>query len=146
MAGEPPPAITWTIKGGQPLTSNERLKIENEEYKTTFILTKAKRADSAVYTVTAKNASGSDTVDMEVLVLSKPTKPKGPLDVSDVTAEGCHLKWNKPEDDGGEPVDHYVVERMDTETGRWVPVTTSKLPEADVSSMLIPTAFFHPFI
>jgi hypothetical protein len=54
------------------------------------------------------------------------------LKVSDVTAEGCKLKWDKPEDDGGEPVDHYVVERMDTETGRWVPVATSKTPEAEV--------------
>lgn len=69
------------------------------------------------------------------LFSGKPSKPKGPLKVSDVTAEGCKLKWEKPEDDGGEPVDHYVVERMDTETGRWVPVTTTKSPEADVSGL-----------
>ena len=59
-------------------------------------------------------------------MLSKPSKPKGPLEVSDVTAEGCKLKWDKPEDDGGEPVDHYVIERMDVDTGRWVPCGTSK--------------------
>ena len=53
--------------------------------------------------------------------------------MSDVHAEGCTLAWEKPEDDGGEPIDHYVVERMDVDTGRWVPVTTTKLPEADVS-------------
>ena len=57
----------------------------------------------------------------------KPSKPKGPLKVSDVTADSVKLKWDPPEDDGGEPVDHYVVERMDTETGRWVPVTESKV-------------------
>lgn len=66
------------------------------------------------------------------LFTGKPSKPKGPLKVSDVTAEGCKLKWDKPEDDGGEPVDHYVIERMDTETGRWVPVGTSKTPETEV--------------
>lgn len=38
-----------------------------------------------------------------------PSKPEGPLDVSDVTANGCKLKWDKPEDDGGLPVDHYEV-------------------------------------
>lgn len=59
----------------------------------------------------------------------KPGKPKGPLKVSDVTAESAKLKWEPPEDDGGEPIDHYVVERMDTETGRWVPVTESKVRE-----------------
>lgn len=57
----------------------------------------------------------------------KPSKPKGPLKVSDVTAESAKLKWEPPEDDGGEPIDHYVVERMDTETGRWVPVTETKV-------------------
>lgn len=47
--------------------------------------------------------------------------------MSDVTAESAKLKWEPPEDDGGEPIDHYVVERMDTETGRWVPVTETKV-------------------
>ena len=65
----------------------------------------------------------------------KPGKPKGPLEVSDVTAKGCNLKWDKPEDDGGEPIDHYVVERMDMDTGRWVPVCTSKKPEAEVEGL-----------
>lgn len=57
------------------------------------------------------------------------------MNVSDVTAEGCKLKWDKPEDDGGEPIDHYVIERMDTESGRWVPCGTSKTPEAEVSGL-----------
>lgn len=48
-----------------------------------------------------------------------------------MTAESVKLKWKPPEDDGGEPIDHYVVERMDTETGRWVPVTESKVSRGD---------------
>jgi predicted phage tail protein len=55
--------------------------------------------------------------------------------VSDVTAESAKLAWEKPEDDGGEPIDHYVVERMDVETGRWVPVTTTKGTEAEVPGL-----------
>lgn len=55
--------------------------------------------------------------------------------MSEVTADGCELKWQKPEDDGGVPIDHYIVERMDTEMGRWVPVTISKLPEAEVTGL-----------
>lgn len=31
----------------------------------------------------------------------------GPLEVTDVKANGCKLKWKKPEDDGGMPIDHY---------------------------------------
>ncbi|GLH11531.1 Titin, partial [Gryllus bimaculatus] len=134
VQGEPAPKITWTLKD-QVLKSHERLKIENEDYKTTFILQKAKRTDTGIYIVTAKNDSGTDQVEVDITVLSKPSKPKGPLKVSDVTAEGCKLKWDKPEDDGGEPVDHYVIERMDTETGRWVPVGTSKTPETEVTGL-----------
>ena len=50
----------------------------------------------------------------------KPGKPEGPLKISDIHKEGCNLKWNAPEDDGGSPIEHYVVEKMDTESGKCV--------------------------
>lgn len=134
VAGEPAPDVTWLL-GTVLLKSTDRMKIENEDYKTTFIFQKVKRSDRGTYTVTAKNDSGTDSVDVEIEVLCKPSKPKGPLVVSDVTADSVQLKWDKPEDDGGEPIDHYVVERMDTDTGRWVPVCTSKTPETEVTGL-----------
>lgn len=135
IKGEPAPTVQWTNAAREPLKTVDRLKIENEDYKTTFILQKVQRSDKGVYTVTATNKSGTDTVDVDIEVLCRPGQPKGPLQVSDVTADGVKLKWDKPDDDGGEPIDHYVVERMDTETGRWVPVCTTKLPEADVDGL-----------
>lgn len=39
------------------------------------------------------------------------------MEVSDVHKEGCKLKWEKPKDDGGLPIDGYVVEKMDVTTG-----------------------------
>lgn len=134
VKGEPAPAVTWTLKE-QTLRNTDRIKIDNEDYHTSFVLQKVQRNDTGMYTVTARNDSGVDTVDVELQVISKPSKPKGPLKVSDVTAEGCKLKWEAPEDDGGEPITGYVVERMDVETGRWVPVTTTKMPEADVTGL-----------
>ena len=134
VIGEPAPKITWTLKE-TVLKTDDRFKIENEDYKTTFIIEKVHRTDTAIYTVTAKNDSGVDTAELELKVTSKPKKPKGPLKVSDITAEGCKLKWDAPEDDGGEPITGYVVERMDTETGRWIPVCTVKSPEADVAGL-----------
>lgn len=53
------------------------------------------------------------------MVLDKPGKPEGPIKISDVHKEGCSLKWSPPEDDGGVPLSHYVVEKMDTETGKY---------------------------
>ncbi len=41
----------------------------------------------------------------------------------DITSSSCKLKWKPPEDDGGKPITGYVVEKMDKETGRWVPVS-----------------------
>lgn len=134
VKGEPAPKITWT-KNTVTLRTAGRLVIENEDYKTTFIMQKVKREDRGTFVVTAVNDSGTDTVEMELEVLCKPSKPKGPLVVSDVTAEGVKLKWEKPEDDGGQPIENYVIERMDTDTGRWVPCGTSKTPEAEVTGL-----------
>lgn len=40
----------------------------------------------------------------------------------DIHAEGCKVKWEKPEDDGGSPVKEYELEKMDMATGKWVRV------------------------
>ena len=70
------------------------------------------------------------------LITAKPGKPEGPLEVSDINKEGCKLKWKRPKDDGGEPIDGYLVEKMDTETGAWVPVGKSKDPEMEVTGLI----------
>ncbi|XP_053200690.1 twitchin-like isoform X3 [Panonychus citri] len=135
VKGEPAPTITWTFKN-EPLQSGENVSLENEPYHTLLMLTKTKRAQNGVYTITAKNEHGVDEATVEVTVLAKPSKPKGPLEVSDVHAEGCKLSWKKPEDDGGEPVTGYVVEKLDLESGRWVPVTTTRDPEAEITGLI----------
>ena len=133
VKGEPAPTTEWSF--GET-TSNDHTKIENEPYHTQFMLVNSQRADSGVYRIFARNEHGTDEASVEITVTSKPTKPKGPIDVSDVHAEGCKLKWDKPEDDGGEPILNYVIEKMDTETGRWVPACTSREPEADITGLI----------
>ena len=41
--------------------------------------------------------------------------------------KGALLKWEKPEDDGGIPIKEYVVEKMDTGTGRWSSLSANRL-------------------
>jgi predicted phage tail protein len=135
VKGEPPPTIEWSFKGDK-LKDDETHKIENEPNHTLFILSKSKRSDTGSYVITARNEHGTDEATVEIKVLSKPGKPKGPLKISDVHAEGCKLKWDKPEDDGGEPITNYLIEKMDTETGRWVPVATTREPEADITGLI----------
>lgn len=122
ISGEPPPTVSWVWRDNIPLTNTERIKIENVDYHTDFILTNAVRKDTGRYTLTAENINGKDTETVELTVLGKPGQPKGPLDVADVTATSCKVSWAKPEDDGGSPIREYEVEKMDLATGKWVRV------------------------
>lgn len=56
--------------------------------------------------------------------------------MSDVNANSCKLAWKKPEDDGGKPVTAYVVEKLDKDTGRWVPVGRTADPEMEVKGLI----------
>uniref|UniRef100_A0AAG5CSE1 Twitchin n=1 Tax=Anopheles atroparvus TaxID=41427 RepID=A0AAG5CSE1_ANOAO len=136
VTGEPAPKVTWEFKGklvdGK---EDDRIKLDNEDYKTNLVIRNLKRADAGIYKITAKNDSGTDTVDLELVVMAKPSKCLGPLKVSDVTADGCKLNWLPPEDDGGEPIQAYIVERMDVDSGRWIQVCETRFPEADVTGL-----------
>lgn len=134
VAGEPPPTITW-FHDGKELTSTDEIRIEKSDYNTKFFISKAKRGQTGKYTITAKNEVGEDTAELELTVLGKPGTPKGPLDISDVHKHGCKLKWKKPDDDGGTPIDYYEVEKLDPLTGQWIPCARSTEPEANVTGL-----------
>lgn len=139
VSGEPAPKLTWSWRDDVPLTTTDRLKIECVDYHTDFTLVNAVRKDTGKYTLRAENRNGVDTETVELCVLSKPSPPKGPLEVSDVTAKGCKLKWKKPDDDGGVPIKEYEVEKMDTATGKWIRVGRlpgdKEPPEFDVTGL-----------
>lgn len=137
MIGEPPPEITWTIGGKvMPAEGDSHYKIEMEDYNTKLIARNSSRADSGAYTITAINGSGKDVVTVNVLVTDKPSPPEGPLDVKDIHKEGCKLAWKKPKDDGGIPLEGYLVEKMDTDSGLWVPVGKVKGTEMEVNGLV----------
>lgn len=59
----------------------------------------------------------------------------GPLDVADITKSSCKLKWKKPEDDGGTPIEYYEIEKLDPHTGQWIPCGKSVEPEANITGL-----------
>lgn len=69
VEGEPDPKVTWSIES-KPV-KNERITIQSEEHLTTFLLRKAKRSDTGVYKIVAKNDSGTDEAEMELIVIGK---------------------------------------------------------------------------
>lgn len=121
VKGEPAPTITWTHKD-KPIHTQGNTEIVNIDYNTKLTITDSIRKNTGVYKIKAVNEHGEDEAEVEVTVLSAPGKPKGPLKVSDVTKNGCKVKWDKPEDDGGKPITAYQIEKLDKATGRWVPV------------------------
>jgi hypothetical protein len=69
------------------------------------------------------------------LFAGRPGKPKGPLEATDVTKNGCKLKWKKPDDDGGVPIEYYEIEKLDPLTGQWIPCGKSAEPEANIGGL-----------
>lgn len=55
------------------------------------------------------------------IFLDKPTSPIGPLVAEEVRADHITVKWKKPADNGGSDITGYTLEKMDTDTGRWIP-------------------------
>lgn len=46
----------------------------------------------------------------DLIVLAKPLRPEGPLEVDGVYKDKCHVKCKRPKDTGGLPVDKYLFE------------------------------------
>ncbi|CAK9301085.1 unnamed protein product [Gordionus sp. m RMFG-2023] len=122
VSGQPPPEKTWTLEKC-PLESDSNLKIVNDDKSSKIAIKSADRKHTGSYHLSVKNPSGKDEATLNITVLTEPTPPNGPLEVTDIFADKCSLSWKKPEDDGGLPVDKYLVEKMDTDRpGTWLPV------------------------
>lgn len=131
ISGEPPPAVSWTLDG-RKLEPSRHVNISNIDYNSKLVIRDAVRGDSGEYTIMATNSSGKDQVTVHVTVTDKPSKPEGPIKVSDVHGTGCKLRWKRPKDDGGTPIEYYQVEKLDPNTGLWVPAGRSTGPEPSV--------------
>lgn len=130
--GEPAPKVKWTFEEGGAV---QGVDIDDVDYLSKFLLGKAERKHSGKYTITATNDSGTDTVTIKITVKSKPSKPKGPLEVSNVFEDQVTLDWKAPEDDGDSPITHYEIEKQDTRDGLWLPAGRSSDAHAVVDGL-----------
>lgn len=120
--GEPEPEVAWFLEKKEiKQDAEERITIDKYERNTVLTVRKATRADSGKYRLVLTNSSGTVEGCADVVVLDKPTPPKGPLAVEEVRSDHVKVKWKKPEDDGGTDITGYVLEKMDMDTGRWIP-------------------------
>ncbi|CAF1142161.1 unnamed protein product [Rotaria sordida] len=114
----------WLIND-QDLVSDDRVNVKTLDNVATLLNRSSQRGDAGIYKLVLKNSEGSSQIQFRVNVLSPPTKPEGPLEATNITADGCTLNWKPPKEDGGSDVKHYIVERREPGTEKWVKVGPS---------------------
>uniref|UniRef100_A0AAY5EM62 Titin n=1 Tax=Electrophorus electricus TaxID=8005 RepID=A0AAY5EM62_ELEEL len=130
VTGRPKPTITWQ-KDNQPLKLAQRTAVENTSTSTILTISECLRNDSGVYTMTGKNIVGSVTDNIIVKVHDVPGPPKGPIKLDKIERTSIEFSWESPENDGGVPINNYVVEIRETTSQTWV----------ELSSLIIRTTF-----
>lgn len=61
----------------------------------------------------------------------KPQPPAGPIKIVESSANNITIQWNPPKDDGGKPLQRYVVERQQVGKNEWV--TLGETPKSCTS-------------
>lgn len=80
--------------------------------KVIFKIKKPARELSGPYQIKLSNAQGEDVKDVKINMQDVPSAPLD-VDVTEVFQTNCKVTWKPPKDDGGSPLQHYVVERQD---------------------------------
>ena len=119
VTGEPDPEKIWRL-GSTEVKSSTNLSVTSETHKTIFQMVAAKREFSGKYSLKAKNKNGTDEADLNVLVVGPPERPEGPLKYEDIYADRVTVHWKVPLDDGGSPITHYIIEKMEVGEEQWV--------------------------
>ena len=124
VMGRPRPTVSWQ-KDGTALKLTQRTNVETAAATVTLSISECNRADSGVYTMTAKNIVGSVTDNIIVKVHDVPGPPKGPVKIVEISRTYCLFAWDTPENDGGVPITNYVVEIRDTTSQTWTELSST---------------------
>jgi hypothetical protein len=142
FVGAPDPSVRWTLQGAGSLPPE--LIVDAKIGHTSIFFPAARRTESGNYQLNLKNEVGEDEGVFEVIVqgcliftsvtlskfitlfshfIDRPSPPKGPLQVDNITKNACELSWSPPDDDGGSPITNYVVERRELPSSVWTTVS-----------------------
>uniref|UniRef100_G1MT65 Immunoglobulin like and fibronectin type III domain containing 1 n=1 Tax=Meleagris gallopavo TaxID=9103 RepID=G1MT65_MELGA len=145
--GRLPVRAMW-LKDKIELGDDSRIRVDKTDTFTMLSISSAERKDCGDYKVRETvcsepgNASGSGTKLLVFVFSDKPLPPAGPLKIVGSTANDVTIQWNPPKDDGGKPVQNYIIEKQQVGKSGWVTLgetprscttfTTSKV-EQDMS-------------
>jgi titin len=82
--GEPEPTFVWSSEKVVEIKQDSRFSMSIDVNKCKLVILDTKRSDTGKYVLKLKNESGTDTASCEVIVLSAPAKPSGPIEIKEV--------------------------------------------------------------
>lgn len=102
------------FKDGKPLPSKD-VEVQVKDDKVIFKIKKPTRDQSGPYQIKLSNGQGEDVKDVNITMQDAPTAPED-VDVRDVFEKSCVVDWKPPKDNGGAPIQKYIIERQDIST------------------------------
>lgn len=120
--GYPVPEIVW-YREEEVIESTDEHTIVTISKSSTIVIGKLDRSDSGKYVVEARNSAGSASVELQLKVIDKPSRPEGPIIVKELSPEAVVIEWKPPADDGGLEISQYSIEKCDdTNKNAWIKV------------------------
>ncbi|NXF12757.1 IGFN1 protein, partial [Smithornis capensis] len=116
--GRLPVRATW-LKDKMELVDDTRIRVDKTDTFTMLSIPSCDRRDCGDYKVRLKNDSGVLEINLKLVVIDKPQPPAGPVKVVESSANDITIQWKPPKDDGGKPVQRYVVERQQVGKNNW---------------------------
>ncbi|KFO59871.1 Immunoglobulin-like and fibronectin type III domain-containing protein 1, partial [Corvus brachyrhynchos] len=116
--GRGPIRATW-LKDRMELGDDTRIRVDKTDTCTTLSISSCDRRDCGDYKVRLKNDSGVLEINLKLVVIDKPQPPAGPIKIVECSASNITIQWKPPKDDGGKPVQRYLVERQQMGRNNW---------------------------
>uniref|UniRef100_A0A9L0TTA3 Myosin-binding protein C, fast-type n=1 Tax=Equus caballus TaxID=9796 RepID=A0A9L0TTA3_HORSE len=119
ITGEPLPVATWLKEDQVFLATEGRVRIEQREGSSSFLIESAERGDEGRYTIKVTNPAGEDVASIFLRVVDVPDPPEA-VRVTSVGEDWAVLVWEPPKYDGGQPLTGYLLERKKKGSQRWM--------------------------
>ncbi|RMB99491.1 hypothetical protein DUI87_24228 [Hirundo rustica rustica] len=116
--GRWPIRAAW-LKDRMELGNDTRIRVDKTDTCTTLSISSCDRTDCGDYKVRLKNDSGVLEINLKLVVIDKPQPPAGPIKIVESSADNITIEWKPPKDDGGKPVQRYIVERQQVGRNDW---------------------------
>ncbi|KAM8988496.1 immunoglobulin-like and fibronectin type III domain-containing protein 1 [Ara ararauna] len=117
--GRLPIRAAW-LKDKMELADDTRIRVDKTDTFTKLSISSSERKDAGDYKVRLKNDSGVLEINLKLVVFDKPQPPAGPIKVVESSANDITIQWKPPKDDGGKPVQSYIIERQQVGKDEWV--------------------------